>query len=210
MQWGLRASLTVAALAAAAVAIGPHDAWAETAGAGDLIARAGALLREGYAKAPALMIGLGALLLIPPLALTGLLLRRSQQQRAATALASDPDWVDDPGATTAFVEVEVASDEPRRRAVDRELLQIGRQDDNDICLDESTVHRYHAIIERSWEHGLIITDVSGPEGNGIKLNGEKISRAGLVDGDVVELGAARLRVVIPKHASTGVMETKAA
>ena len=40
---------------------------------------------------------------------------------------------------------------------------------------------------------FVIIDMSGPNGNGVRVNGERWQRRALVDGDVVELGKVRLR-----------------
>jgi pSer/pThr/pTyr-binding forkhead associated (FHA) protein len=72
-------------------------------------------------------------------------------------------------------------------------VRIGRHEDNDIRLGDSSVHRYHAVIERTAEESFVITDISGKEGNGIRINGERTAQARLVDGDVIELGRARLK-----------------
>lgn len=173
---------------------------------GEFVVAADAWLNASYAKAPALVLGLATLLIVPLLALVGFIVRRFAPSRRPPYILSEK-WQGEQIETTAFVEVEGIEDGPKRRPVDRQLLQIGRQKDNDICISESTVHRYHAIIERNDDHGLVITDVSGPEGNGVKLNGERVSRAGLVDGDILELGAARLRVIIPRDPGTQPLET---
>jgi pSer/pThr/pTyr-binding forkhead associated (FHA) protein len=55
------------------------------------------------------------------------------------------------------------------------------------------VHRYHAVIERTPEEAFVITDVSGKEGNGVRVNGERTAKARLADGDVIELGRAKLK-----------------
>jgi pSer/pThr/pTyr-binding forkhead associated (FHA) protein len=55
------------------------------------------------------------------------------------------------------------------------------------------VHRYHAVIERTPEEAFIITDVSGKDGNGMRINGERKAKGQLADGDLIELGRAKLR-----------------
>lgn len=201
MREVVRAPLIGIAIAGWALGAGASAALAEPVDVVNLLAGAETWLRAAYGKVPALVIGLGALLVIPPLALAGLLVRRLTARPRQVPVMAEV-WQEAQAAPAAFVEVEGSMDGPMRRTVDRQLLQIGRHEDNDICIAESTVHRYHAIIERNDDQGLVITDISGPEGNGVKLNGERISRAGLVDGDVVELGAAKLRVVIPSFAYT--------
>lgn len=140
----------------------------------------------GYRRKPAVMIGLAGLVMLPVIALAGLLLH----------------WLVARPAPLAQQPLAPASDMPRlawlelgERPVEirRDLVQIGRESDNDVCLDDSTVHRYHALIERTGEQGFVITDVSGPEGNGMRINGARASRARLAHGDVVELGKARMK-----------------
>jgi pSer/pThr/pTyr-binding forkhead associated (FHA) protein len=74
-----------------------------------------------------------------------------------------------------------------------QVTRIGRHPDNDIRLPDSSVHRYHAVIERTSDEEFVITDLSGKEGNGVKINGQRLERAHLVDGDVIELGRTRLK-----------------
>jgi FHA domain len=73
------------------------------------------------------------------------------------------------------------------------LVRIGRHQDNDVRLPDTTVHRYHAVIERTQEEAFVITDLSGKDGNGVRINGERLPRAELADGDVIEIGRTRLK-----------------
>jgi pSer/pThr/pTyr-binding forkhead associated (FHA) protein len=72
-------------------------------------------------------------------------------------------------------------------------IRIGRHQDNDIRLPDSTVHIYHAVIERTQDEVFVITDLSGKNGNGMRVNGQRLARAQLTDGDVIELGRTRLK-----------------
>ena len=74
-----------------------------------------------------------------------------------------------------------------------QLIRIGRNEDNDVRLADRSVHRYHAVIERTPEETFVITDLSGTAGNGIRINGERTAKARLADGDVIELGRAKLK-----------------
>jgi hypothetical protein len=143
----------------------------------------------GYAKRPTVMLGLGGALALPLLVFVGFLLYRRQ---AKPPLVFDMTAAGPPGLYAARIEIEGAN------AVELpnggRLLQIGRQRDNDICIEDETVSRYHAVIERSGDGGFTITDVSSQEGGGIRINGEPILRAVLSDGDTVELGRTRMRV----------------
>ena len=148
-------------------------------------------IRRGYRQQPALMIGVLGALLLPVLALAGYFVyrRRPEDQSRAplngeVIMAASAAWIEVDGSTR------VAMHEGR------DFLQIGRQEDNDVCIADSSVHRYHAVIERSARQGFVIVDVSGPEGNGVVVNGERCTRAELADGDTVEVGRARLRFQI--------------
>ena len=73
------------------------------------------------------------------------------------------------------------------------MIRIGRHEDNDIRLADRSVHRYHAMIQRTPREDFVITDLSGRDGNGVRVNGEPTVRARLTDGDVIELGRTRLK-----------------
>ncbi|MDX2287703.1 MAG: FHA domain-containing protein [Hyphomicrobiaceae bacterium] len=79
---------------------------------------------------------------------------------------------------------------------DLRVLRIGRETDNDICLRNETVHRYHAVISRSPDDGLVVSDLSGRTGNGVYVNGSRVTSQPLVDGDRLVLGRAELLVVM--------------
>jgi hypothetical protein len=146
-------------------------------------------LSFGYAHAPALMIGLSALLVLPVLAVLGFLL--GQKRPAPLPEPGEPRSVDLARRRRDWLEVE--GEDGARHLVDRDLMRIGREDDNEIRLSDEQVHRYHAILHRSGENGLVIRDLSGPDGNGVRVNGERVLETVLIDGDRVQLGATRLR-----------------
>ena len=66
-----------------------------------------------------------------------------------------------------------------RRIIGRTLLRIGREEDNDIRFAVKTVHRYHAVIRRTTDGVVMITDVSGKDGNGVLVNGARVAEARL-------------------------------
>jgi pSer/pThr/pTyr-binding forkhead associated (FHA) protein len=80
-----------------------------------------------------------------------------------------------------------------RCAIPRDMLRIGREDDNDIRIPSGAVHRYHAAIHREDYDDWHITDLSGVEGNGMIVNGRRCCEAQLRDGDLIQLGPGRLR-----------------
>jgi pSer/pThr/pTyr-binding forkhead associated (FHA) protein len=77
--------------------------------------------------------------------------------------------------------------------IDRTMVRIGREEDNDICLSAHTVHRYHAVIRRTTEGEVVITDLSGDDGNGVLVNGVRVSEARLTKGDTIKVGEVKLR-----------------
>lgn len=159
-----------------------------------------AWLGEGYYRAPALMLVLVALVVLPPLAIAGLMLRRGLRPSDSTVRISRPSRraAQARGVTTrtevsawpteAWVEME-----GQRHVIGRAMLRIGREADNDICLMEKTVHRYHAVIRRTTDGDVIITDLSGPDGNGVLVNGTRIAESRLKPGDAIAIGEVRMK-----------------
>ncbi|HVF90998.1 MAG TPA: FHA domain-containing protein, partial [Blastocatellia bacterium] len=81
-----------------------------------------------------------------------------------------------------------SADQPERELELDGGATIGRAYDNSICVDDSRVSRYHAVIE---EHndGYYLDDLSSI--NGTAVNGEPVlSRRRLEDGDVISVGGA--------------------
>lgn len=162
------------------------------------------LIATTYDRAPALVLGLAVLLALPPLALLGVALRRapateqadstrvyrrSDPQRStlgAASLDDAPLW-----PTDAWIQFA----DGRRHDVGAGYLRLGRDADNDICLDDKTVHRYHAAIHRTDAAAYVITDLSSSGGNGVLINGRRIEETQLSDGDTIELGQVKLSFV---------------
>jgi FHA domain/zinc-ribbon domain len=67
---------------------------------------------------------------------------------------------------------------------------IGRSPDCDIFLDDVTVSRHHAVLERSGERFTIEDQGSL---NGTFVNRSRIERAELADGDELQIGKYRLK-----------------
>jgi pSer/pThr/pTyr-binding forkhead associated (FHA) protein len=81
----------------------------------------------------------------------------------------------------------------QRHVIGRAMLRIGREADNDICLSEKTVHRYHAVIRRTTDGEVVVTDLSGAEGNGVLINGARVGEGRLTKGDLIGIGEVKLR-----------------
>ncbi len=71
-------------------------------------------------------------------------------------------------------------------------VRIGRHRDNDICLQNDSISRRHALLHFNADNRrFVITDLGGS--NGVIVNSIKQQSHELNDGDLVELGEVRLR-----------------
>ena len=77
-----------------------------------------------------------------------------------------------------------------RHDLDRPVLTLGRSKECDIPVDDPSVSRRHAEIRRE-TGGFAVVDLGST--NGTRVNGAKISRAELEDGDRVTIGQTELR-----------------
>ncbi len=175
-----------------------NDTWQQTA---ILAARqVVAVIAAGYQKAPLLVVVLSALLVLPAVALAAWIVRaagksatRATRQRRASrdrtrGPAAGPDVPAWPAQAWLSVEGEARGTHP----VAGEMIRIGRHPDNEVWLTDTSVHRYHAVIHRTQDADFFITDLSGQEGNGIRINGTRRAQSQLINGDVIELGKARI------------------
>jgi hypothetical protein len=196
---------TASAAFAAATAEPQQGLQSLSDGVATIVAQTGALLASGYDKAPALMIALSAFLMLPAAALVSFLVQRMARRRADRAASRAAELR--AGAAAQAGETPAAGPAPlwshqawlsldgsaATLPLAGQVIRIGRHQDNDIRLPDASVHRYHAVIEHTPEEEFVITDLSGKEGNGLRINGERLAKAQLVDGDVIELGRTRLK-----------------
>jgi pSer/pThr/pTyr-binding forkhead associated (FHA) protein len=164
------------------------------------------LIESAYQRAPVLVLALSALVILPTVALISLAMQsgtrrlnreialRAAERRGETE--STIKEIPETAATSApqsqgWLTVVGRPGGPTPLAGD--LIRIGRQEDNDIRLADRSVHRYHAVIERTADEDFMIKDISGQVGSGVRINGEPKAEARLVDGDVIELGRMRLK-----------------
>ena len=76
-----------------------------------------------------------------------------------------------------------------RFALDSDVTRLGRHPDSEIMLDDITVSRRHASIERT-DEGYVVSDAGSL--NGTYVNQERIERAVLHHGDELQVGKFRL------------------
>jgi Protein of unknown function (DUF3662)/FHA domain len=134
----------------------------------------------------------------------GIATRMVQQERRA-ARSDEPASQAEPGHTMIYrprapqateavspaelgVEAQAAalSWEDERRTVDRRRLVIGRSRECDIQLDDPNVSRRHAELR---QEGASYWIVDLESTNGIEVNGRRLKRAKLEDGDRVTVGS---------------------
>ena len=88
--------------------------------------------------------------------------------------------------------VKIAREKEASFVVDREDIFIGRVSSiNDICLNDPSVSRQHAHIKKR-EEGYTVYDLKSL--NGVILNGARVSRALLKDGDEIRLGEVVIQI----------------
>lgn len=83
--------------------------------------------------------------------------------------------------------------------LDKELTTVGRKPDNDIIIDNQAVSGHHASIKMEGDT-ILLEDLNSL--NGTYLNGQKISKAELFNGDVVLIGVHTLNVSSEKNRET--------
>src|SRR4051812_6042328 len=77
-------------------------------------------------------------------------------------------------------------------ALDRAVLHLGRSPSADIVLDHVTVSRRHAVLSEENGRYVLLDDRSR---NGVLVNGERVGRSVLRNGDVIHLGEVIMRYV---------------
>lgn len=164
----------------------------------------------GLERTPALAFGIVAMLALLPLTLTGLLLRPARWDETTVTLRHGRDGGRDangdqragdelgrgfataPWPSDGWIDIVTGAAPARYEVGRRTLVRIGRGDDNDALIDAPSIHRNHAVIGQTDEGVFGIWDLSGPDGNGVMVNGRRIVDAELADGDRVSLGEVGL------------------
>jgi hypothetical protein len=82
------------------------------------------------------------------------------------------------------------------------LVVVGRDTSCDLVLEDHRCSRRHAELEAG-PQGIVIRDTGSA--NGVFVNGRKVDRASLEEGDVVQLGEVHLQVLGEEYPSTEIM-----
>ncbi|MBI2168172.1 MAG: FHA domain-containing protein [Actinobacteria bacterium] len=92
-------------------------------------------------------------------------------------------------AGTGLLVVQRGPNAGSRYLIDQDLVRLGRHPEADILLDDITVSRSHAEIQRTG-HVFEIRDAGSL--NGTYLNRKRVERSSLRNGDVIQIGRFRL------------------
>jgi FHA domain len=103
-------------------------------------------------------------------------------------------------APWGWLEHRVGRFQGQRLALTRTIIKIGREEDNDIWLDDDMASRYHA--ELAWRQGTVyVTDCGSL--NGVLLNGRPIKGSAPVkQGNVLEIGSHQFLFEYAERTST--------
>jgi pSer/pThr/pTyr-binding forkhead associated (FHA) protein len=80
-------------------------------------------------------------------------------------------------------------------SLNQDVITIGRKADNDIVIDNQAVSGYHARIKKEGR-SFFIEDANSL--NGTYLNGQKMSKGELHNGDIVLIGVHTLDIFLEK------------
>lgn len=95
-------------------------------------------------------------------------------------------------AALAYLVLQDASS--TRLAVTKTASRIGRRADNDIVFSNDSVSGHHAELHMGRDGAFTITDLGS--GNGVLVNGARVTQSPLRDGDNIELGEVRFRFTV--------------
>jgi hypothetical protein len=154
-------------------------------------------VRTKYQEAPALVLGVSAALALPAIAILGALLRliftrpiprravedRTQRTQPASAWRQQA-WLEFTNSSMAGF------------LLNQGIVRIGRETDNDLCLSDPTVHRYHAVLEHTPEAEYFVSYIGDPERNGLFVDGRPVERHRLRGGEILQIGSIKLRFAL--------------
>ena len=94
-------------------------------------------------------------------------------------------------------------DTTKRYPITRTIWRIGRGKDNELSINDNSVSRKHAEIHRNADGTFNIRDIDSM--NGLYINNEKIGKAMLQEGDILEIGDVFLMFTLyaPNYAAEG-------
>ena len=83
----------------------------------------------------------------------------------------------------------------RTEEFSQDIIKIGKMAKSHLCIDDESVSRMHAVVEVSDREAFII-DLGSTAGT--IVNGKKVNKSALVNGDELQIGSARIVVEMPE------------
>lgn len=90
-------------------------------------------------------------------------------------------------APGGFPNAYLVLEDGQRLAIGEDTVVIGRLESCTIVVEDTSVSRHHAEVRRE-EDAVVLTDLDST--NGTRVNGARVSRHELVDGDQIAVGTA--------------------
>jgi pSer/pThr/pTyr-binding forkhead associated (FHA) protein len=78
----------------------------------------------------------------------------------------------------------------RRYSIRNEVTSVGRDEENDIILDDVSVSRHHAVFTRTASGRITLRDLNSL--NGTYVNSKRVEEVTLRSGDDVQIGKFKL------------------
>lgn len=126
----------------------------------------------------------------PQSALTALLSSLAKEDKSAI------EAILNGGPEKAMVIIHRGANKGSRFLIAQERVSIGRSPESEIFLDDVTVSRSHAVIERSGS-GFALTDQGSL--NGTYINNQSLKSAPLNCGDEIQIGKFHLIFISARH-----------
>jgi pSer/pThr/pTyr-binding forkhead associated (FHA) protein len=126
----------------------------------------------------------------PESALNALLLSLEPSDKSAI------DAVLNGGPDKAMVVVHRGANKGSRFLIAQETVSVGRSPESEIFLDDVTVSRSHAVIERK-ASGFSLTDLGSL--NGTYINNQSLKTSPLKCGDEIQIGKFHLIFISARH-----------
>jgi hypothetical protein len=82
--------------------------------------------------------------------------------------------------------------EVARRKLDEKVIKIGKMASSHLFIDHPSMSRIHAVVEVTDEHAQII-DLGSTTGT--KVNGDRVNKATVTAGDVLQLGDVHIELI---------------
>ena len=82
----------------------------------------------------------------------------------------------------------------REETLTQPVIKVGKLSSSHLRLDDDSVSRMHAVIEVSGPGDISIIDLGSTKGT--VVNGQKVNKAKLQDGDLIVLGDIRIEMAV--------------